>query len=144
MMKFTKKQVRVCIAPVMMALGLWLSGNALLGVQSAKGQEVAGAFQIPIPKPYVYQSSYHCLAVPTGYCQRRYQDIWGCKTAMTMSSCPDASVIRSVSDSLEQCNCTATSNKNDVCDWSTFTVISSVNACEQSSKSTGTGTCPTA
>ena len=147
MMNANKKQVQNHIASVLMALGLWLTGNALLGTQSAKGQEVAGAFQVQIPKPFTYQSSNHCTGSNSGNCQRRYQDIWGCKTSMTLSSCPDATVNRPVSDSLEQCNCTATDTTNDVCGWSSFTIISEVDACEASSKATGQNpntTCPTA
>ena len=33
---------RDCLAPVLLAMGLWLLGNGLMGITSARGQEVAG------------------------------------------------------------------------------------------------------
>jgi len=93
MMKANEKQVRYCVAPVLMALGLWLTGNALLGMQSARGQEVAGNFKTPIPAPYYGNVTNMCTRSDS--CTRLYEDVWGCKPAGFFDSCHD-NVNRSV------------------------------------------------
>ncbi len=142
MMKANEKQVRYCVAPVLMALGLWLTGNALLGMQSARGQEVAGNFKTPIPAPYYGNVTNMCTRSDS--CTRLYEDVWGCKPAGFFDSCHD-NVNRSVAVYSQKTICTAIDPGGLVCDWNAANgnIVSTrlPDACEYSSKATGTGHC---
>jgi len=112
-MKLTLTQMRNHSASAVLALGLWLVGNALLGMQSASGQEVAknyGACVRDAPSPYtIYSSSCSGSASSgcKGACYYYTFDTSSCDNSAGSSSNPCNNGTGAVSKNFVISNCHA-------------------------------------
>ncbi len=131
------------VAPILLALGFWLVGNALVGNQIAKAQEVAdGHFQHPTPKNITYSLNNNCASL--GSCTRFREEVWGCIGGGGLSDSCDSSKYQSVSVYYETTShCMDGASFHNQCDWSPnfMTSVKQPDTCEKSSVKTGNGSC---
>ena len=143
-------QVRDRVGPVFLALALWLVGNTLVGVQGAKGQEVAdGHFQVPTPKPIIYSLHNNCgtdQETDQVKCTRFREEVWGCRGGGGIFDNCDSSKYQSVSvyyETTSKCKGLDGVTTADACDWggSFVTSMKQSDKCEKSSVKTGKESC---